>query len=278
MKCDCGHEFKPEIHSHRIMCGDINNPDHLKKLKLPEIDLVLCDPPFLTTDLKFDKTFDFETLIKIIKTHMKINGWMFLFAPFKLAAKFLPHLKYKFEYIWIKSAPVIKTHNTIKPFTKHEICWVFISKDLKKINDLYFDKKSLRTSGTPYVKHNLANALKTEFNTANRRLKMDVDHTITNDGYREGTSILEFHAKSRMTTAERTEHPTQKPIDLLAVICKGYCPKGGTILDPTLGSGSTLIACEQTGRTCIGCEIEPAYVDVILARYKSLTGKKAKKA
>ena len=49
-----------------------------------------------------------------------------------------------------------------------------------------------------------------------------------------------------------------------------------TILDPFLGSGSTLIACEQTNRICYGMEIDPAYIDVIIERWENFTGQKAK--
>jgi len=73
---------------------------------------------------------------------------------------------------------------------------------------------------------------------------------------------------------QRSLHPTQKPVALLA-----WCIErtGGalTILDPFLGSGTTLIAAEQLGRTCYGIEIEPRYCDVIVQRWETLTGKKA---
>jgi len=53
--------------------------------------------------------------------------------------------------------------------------------------------------------------------------------------------------------------------------------KGGIVYDPFLGSGSTLISCEQSGRTCYGMEIDPAYIDVIIERWENFTGKKCKK-
>jgi site-specific DNA-methyltransferase (adenine-specific) len=56
---------------------------------------------------------------------------------------------------------------------------------------------------------------------------------------------------------------------------KNSSDEGATVFDPFLGSGSTLIACEQTGRVCLGCEIDPHYVDVCVKRYEALTGSKA---
>jgi len=56
---------------------------------------------------------------------------------------------------------------------------------------------------------------------------------------------------------------------------KSSTPEGATIAEPFLGSGTTLIAAEQLGRTCYGIEISPAYCDVTIARWEALTGEKA---
>jgi len=76
--------------------------------------------------------------------------------------------------------------------------------------------------------------------------------------------------KDEMTTRV---HPTQKPVGLLAEILKTY--SHNSILDLFLGSGSTLIACEKTGRKCYGCEIDPHYVSVAIERWMKFTGKEA---
>lgn len=73
------------------------------------------------------------------------------------------------------------------------------------------------------------------------------------------------------------EHPTMKPIALIEKAIKEGCPMSGVIYDPFLGSGSTLIACEQTGRICYGMEIDPKYCQVIIDRWEKLTGQKAVK-
>ena len=70
-------------------------------------------------------------------------------------------------------------------------------------------------------------------------------------------------------------HPTMKPIELIAYALSKSSKKCDVVLDCFGGSGSTLIACEQTGRKCYTCEIDPKYVDVIIARYEKLTGNKA---
>jgi site-specific DNA-methyltransferase (adenine-specific)/modification methylase len=78
---------------------------------------------------------------------------------------------------------------------------------------------------------------------------------------------------SRDEELTKRVHPTQKPVGLFTQILQDF--KGNVILDPFLGSGSTLIACEKLGRKCYGIEIDPHYCSVILARWEAFTGRKA---
>ena len=73
-------------------------------------------------------------------------------------------------------------------------------------------------------------------------------------------------------SGEKREHPTQKPVECMARAIRNH---DGSVYDPFLGSGTTLIAAEQLGRKCYGMEISPAYCDVIVKRWETLTGKKA---
>jgi DNA modification methylase len=84
------------------------------------------------------------------------------------------------------------------------------------------------------------------------------------------SKLLEFGRENSTT------HPTMKPVALLANQIFISSNKNGIVVDPFLGSGSTLIACEQTDRTCYGMELDPKYCDVIIARWETLTGQKAK--
>lgn len=71
------------------------------------------------------------------------------------------------------------------------------------------------------------------------------------------------------------DHPTMKPVELVAHAIRLSSAKGALVLDPFLGSGTTLLACEQLGRRCRGFEIDPRYADVIVCRWESATGKQA---
>ena len=73
------------------------------------------------------------------------------------------------------------------------------------------------------------------------------------------------------------EHPTMKPLVLIERAIENSSRSGDIVLDPFIGSGSTLIASERTGRVCYGVELDPRYVDVALARWEAFTGEKARK-
>jgi len=70
-------------------------------------------------------------------------------------------------------------------------------------------------------------------------------------------------------------HPTVKPVAMLEDALLDMTERGDIVLDPFLGSGSTLIACEKTGRRCRGLELDPTYVEVILRRYEAVTKRPA---
>lgn len=80
---------------------------------------------------------------------------------------------------------------------------------------------------------------------------------------------------SREVEGKTRVHPTQKPVGMLAKILDDFTKENDTVLDCFGGSGSTLIACEQTNRKCRMMELDPHYCDVIIKRWEALTGQKA---
>ncbi|HEY5540995.1 MAG TPA: site-specific DNA-methyltransferase, partial [Coriobacteriia bacterium] len=83
-------------------------------------------------------------------------------------------------------------------------------------------------------------------------------------------SVLQYARPSRSE-----EHPTMKPVGLVAHCLSNSTGSGALVFDPFLGSGTTLIACEQLGRLCYGLELEAGYCDVVIARWQKLSGEKA---
>ncbi len=74
---------------------------------------------------------------------------------------------------------------------------------------------------------------------------------------------------------EKCDHPTQKPVELMRKPILNHTKRGEAVYDPFLGSGTTLIAAEQTERVCYGIELDPKYVDVIVERWQNFTGQQA---
>ncbi len=75
---------------------------------------------------------------------------------------------------------------------------------------------------------------------------------------------------------EKYDHPTQKPVDLMRRPILNHTKRGELVYEPFLGSGTTLAAAELTERVCCGMELDPKYVDVIVQRWQTLSGKQAK--
>jgi DNA modification methylase len=74
---------------------------------------------------------------------------------------------------------------------------------------------------------------------------------------------------------EKFDHPTQKPVELMQRPILNHTKRKGLVYDPFLGSGTTLVAAERTGRVCLGIELDAKYVDVAVTRWQTLTGKQA---
>jgi len=92
---------------------------------------------------------------------------------------------------------------------------------------------------------------------------------------RTSIKIKRFQYNGLLGKEKERFHPTQKPMALIQDILNDYSSVGDSVLDPFLGSGTTIIAAEQTGRICYGMEIAPEYVDVIVNRWQNFTGKQA---
>ena len=90
-------------------------------------------------------------------------------------------------------------------------------------------------------------------------------------------NIAKMHRSQGDVDDGKTIHSTQKPVECMARPIRNHGGKGDDVYDPFLGSGTTLIACEQLGRTCYGMEISPQYCQVIIDRWEKLTGQKAER-
>tara|TARA_R110000782_G_scaffold132359_5_gene224388 strand:+ start:43190 stop:44605 length:1416 start_codon:yes stop_codon:yes gene_type:complete len=96
---------------------------------------------------------------------------------------------------------------------------------------------------------------------------------------RNRTNVWEYEGVNSLSPERRADlalHPTVKPVAMIADAIRDASNRGDLVLDPFLGSGTAVIACEQTGRICAGMELDPKYVDVIVRRWEAFTGGEAR--
>jgi site-specific DNA-methyltransferase (adenine-specific) len=224
------------------------NDDCLKVLPtLPDksIDLVLTDPPYGTTACKWDSVIPFEPMWKQLKRIIKENSAIALFG----SEPFSSHLRlsnldfFKYDWIWHKSKCGSPLTAKYKPLTKHEIISVFGK--IIKYNPQF-------TKGKPYKR----NCKMGDINNHKFGLK---NINVDNKGTRFPISIIEFNQKWRR---QDQVHPTQKPIELMEYLIKTYTNEKDTVLDFTMGSGSTGVACKKLNRKFIGIEMDKNYFDI----------------
>jgi site-specific DNA-methyltransferase (adenine-specific) len=208
----------------------------MKNIKDKSVDLILADLPFGVTACKWDSIIPFDELWEQYKRIIKHNGAIILFAvqPFttKLIASNLKMFKYC--WIWVKPQGVDPFMTKIRPLNNYEDIVVFCNGKTP-----YFPQKS---KGKPYhVKRDSKSRLKESNNAIMKPTETK------NDGDRFPVRTLNFNQ-------ERGLHATQKPVALLEYLIKTYTLEGETVLDNTMGSGSTGIACVNTNRYFIGME------------------------
>ena len=133
-----------------------------------------------------------------------------------------------------------------------------------KVGDLTFNADRVRTPEEPYRKSSF-----TKSNPTRQGEKATLFENT--DGGRHPRTVLRYPSKPSMRADERTDHPTQKPVDLLGYLIRLLSNEGDVILDPFIGSGSTLVAAHRLKRRGIGFEIEPEYFDLAKTRLERET-------
>ena len=203
-----------------------------------------------TTACKWDSIIDLSKLWEQYKRIIKDNGAVLLFSqtPFDkvLGASNLPLLRY--EWLWVKEQGTGNLNANKMPLKKHENILVFYKK-LPMYN--------------PQMVKGDAYEIKRNKNTNEIFGKTGTkDGYVTkNKGERYPTSILNFNRELK-----NRFHPTQKPVALLEYLIKTYTLEGETVLDNCMGSGSTGVACVNTGRNFIGIEKDDKYFEIAKKR------------
>lgn len=208
------------------------------------VDLVLTDPPYGTTQNKWDSIIPFPLMWEQIWRVTKPNAAVVLFSqtPFDkvLGASCIEYLRY--EWIWDKKAPTGFLNATKAPLKKHENILVFYKKPPT------YNPQMLTVdpvTGRTFKSYTTTNGSLSD-NYGSRQAA-----TTTNTGTRYPHTILSYDRDKPQV------HPTQKPVDLLSFLIESYTNPGDVVLDFTMGSGSCGVACKTTDRNFIGIELDP---------------------
>lgn len=222
----------------------------MKDIEDKSVDMILCDLPYGTTQCKWDSVIPFEPLWEQYERIIKDNGAIVLFGsqPFT-SSLIMSNIKmFRYTWVWQKSKATGYLNSKKMPLREHEDICVFYKK-LPCYNPQM-------TQGEPYNKgkaHRPTNVYGSQ-----------VSVLVKNDsGARYPRSVQYFK------TAEsegKTMHPTQKPIELLGYLIKTYTNENELVLDNTMGSGSTGIACLNTNRQFIGMELDKTYFEIAKKR------------
>ena len=229
-----------------LMKGDCL--ERMKEIPDGSVDLILTDPPYGTTQCKWDSVINLESMWEQLKRVIKPNGACVLFSaqPFTTNLIYSNMKCFKYSMVWKKSKCGSPLTAKYKPLTKHEDINVFSlhNKTLK-----YYPQMS---EGKPYKRKFTENKV----NNMGFGIKgVETD----NKGTRHPTTVLDYPQQWRR---QDQVHPTQKPVPLLEYLIKTYTQENETVLDFTFGSGSTGVACVNSNRSFVGIELDENYFNI----------------
>lgn len=233
--------------------------DYLKNIRcVPtgSIDFVLTDLPYGTTRCKWDSRVDLATMWLELNRVCKYSSAVALFGvePFSSLLRLSNTQAYKYDWIWKKDKPTGFLNAKKQPLRQTETISVFYRKQCK-YTPQYIEKtiENIRPADRGKRKNTDV------YGALNKESKRGIPVTL---GYPK--NILEF--SSNIENGDKGLHPTQKPVALLEYLIKTYTSENETVLDFTMGSGSTGVACINTNRKFIGFEKDNVYFDIAKQR------------
>ena len=236
-----------------LMQGDCL--ERMKEIPSGSVDMILTDLPYGTTACKWDTIVPLDEMWEQYNRIIKTNAAIVLFGtePFSSSLRLSNSKMYRFDYIWNKKKAGNIAQSGFQPLKIHEIVSVFYKK-----------KPTYNPQKTSLDKVQTKHLSKLSINRKDREDAGGMGGVIKySENYEPDkklpTSILEF---SRDNYKNNIFHPTQKPVALLEYLIKTYTNEGETVLDSTMGSGSTGVACVNTSRKFIGVEMDENYFNV----------------
>lgn len=217
---------------------------------LGRVDAVICDPPYAKTQNQWDTIIPLEPMWNCLKKVVKSNGPILLFGQntftFKLGLS--NEAMFRYSLVWEKTKAGGFLNANRMPLQAHEDILIFYA-ELPTYNPQY-------ERGRPYIKKAVSNGDGSNYGKFER-----IGSVNANSGIRFPRSVVLFSNDNH-----NSSHPTQKPVELMEYLIKTYTQKGETVLDFTMGSGTTGVACVNLGRNFIGIEKDPQYFEIAKER------------
>lgn len=234
---------------YQLMQGDCIQ--RMAELPAASVDLVLCDPPYGTTQNAWDAAIPFVDMWAAIDRVLRPGGAVVLTAcqPFSSALVMSRPSWFRHEWVWHKNKASGHLNAKRAPMRAHELVLVFAA---------------AAPSYTPQmtIGHRPGNYAKRGKQSTNYG---SADSTVYGGStVRYPRSVQDFPVVNN-DDSEKT-HPTQKPVDLMEYLTRTYSQPGDTVLDFTMGSGTTGVACAKTGRKFIGIEQDELHFSTANAR------------
>ena len=232
---------------HKLILGDCL--EELKKILDKSVDIVLTDPPYGTTQNKWDSIIPLELMWNELKRIIKDNGCVALFGnePFSSNLRMSNIKDYKYDWVWNKKAFSNQMMAKKQPLRIVENIIIFNSKIYKPQNLKKLEKLTKQ-------------GLKKTDNIGSFKREKQYFQEYTN----YPRNILEF------SKDKPSQHPTQKPVALLEYLIKTYTNENDTVLDFTMGSGSTGVAAKNLNRKFIGIEKDQNYFNIAKDRIEGV--------
>ncbi|MGU3399250.1 DNA-methyltransferase [Brucellaceae bacterium D45D] len=220
--------------------------------QLAAVNAVITDPPYGTTQCSWDVVIPFKSMWSALDMVSGRGIPIILFGcePFSSLLRTSNIEQFKYDWVWDKPKGTGFLNSKKQPLRGHEIVSVFCDGPSP-----YYPQK---TAGHPR---------KTTYR--GKHLQTDVYGQMACDYHYDSTeryprSVITFSSDTQNTSV----HPTQKPVSLLEYLVLTYTQVGQTVLDFTMGSGTTGVACVHTGRSFIGIEIDEGYFDIACERIR----------
>jgi DNA modification methylase len=228
----------------------------LSKLKDQSIDLCLTDPPYGTTACKWDSVIPFEPMWVELRRVMKPNSAVCLFGsePFSSALRMSNIKGFKYDWVWRKDHKTGHLNAKRRPMKSIELISVFAHQPTRYFPQGLLPFNQVMTNSASHSMRDVTGPTST------------VSGGLTNTPYVQTftnypTEFLKFESCNG-----NTQHPTQKPVPLLEYLIKTYTLEGEIVLDFTMGSGSTGVACMNTNRKFVGIERDRNYFEIATKR------------